>query len=54
MAKTVESMEEEMQANADMPYYTQLPPNGLGKRGVEDKVGDEIKTLGLRFMILMI
>ena len=40
MAKTVESMEEEMQANADMPYYTQLPPNGLGKKGVEHKVGE--------------
>jgi len=38
MAKTVESMEEEMQANADMPYYTQLPPNGLGKKGVEHKI----------------
>ena len=39
MAKTVSNMEEEMEVDAKMPYYTKLPPNGLGRKGVEDLVG---------------
>jgi len=38
MAKTISSMEEEMQTNATMPYFTELPTPGLGKKGVEDMV----------------
>jgi len=38
MAKTVSSMEEEMRANVNIPYFKQLPSKGLGKKGVEDMV----------------
>jgi len=40
MAKTINSMEEEMQTDAKMPYFTKLPPKGLGRKGVEQLVRD--------------
>ena len=41
------SMEEEMQANATIPYYKKLPSPGLGKKGVEDMVSDKDDVLVL-------
>jgi len=38
MAKTIDNMEDEMQAVSSIPFYTALPPKGLGRLGVEEKV----------------
>ena len=43
MAKTINSMEEEMQTDAKMPYFTKLPPKGLGRKGVEQLVSNQLR-----------